>query len=195
MGNVGEGAAVHEGRIVLQGLHEIRLERVLQQYRHRSVCIQLRGPHGLLLTGIADNDVAQTLLEILQRGGRQKMAMISEATTMSKPSSRGKPLPGPPREHTMSRRARSFISTTRFQVMRRTSTPSSFAVVDMVVQECRQQVVGQRDRVEIAGEVEVDVLHGHDLGCDHHPQRRPSFRTRVPETARAGRSSPSCRSG
>ena len=47
--------------------------------------------------------------------------MISEATTMSKPSSRGNPLPGPPRPMVRSRSARSFMSTTRFQVMRRRS--------------------------------------------------------------------------
>ena len=51
--------------------------------------------------------------------------MTSEATTMSKPSSRGKPLAVPPRPMTMSRSARSLTSTTRRQAMRRTSKPSS----------------------------------------------------------------------
>ena len=56
---------------------------------------------------------------------RQKIAMISEATVMSKPSSRGTPHTLPPMPHTMLRSWRSFISTTRFQVMRRTSKPSA----------------------------------------------------------------------
>ena len=37
------------------------------------------------------------------------------------------------------------------------------APVDVVVEHRRQQIVRRRDRVEVAGEVEVDVLHRHDL--------------------------------
>ena len=44
---------------------------------------------------------------------------------MSKPSSRGTPLAVPPRPMTIWRSARSLTSTTRRQVMRRTSKPSS----------------------------------------------------------------------
>ena len=38
------------------------------------------------------------------------------------------------------------------------------APVDVVVDHRRQQIVRRRDGVEVAGEVEVDVLHRHDLG-------------------------------
>ena len=44
---------------------------------------------------------------------------------MSKPSSRGKPLAGPPRAIVIWRSARSFMSSTRFHAMRRTSKPRS----------------------------------------------------------------------
>ena len=33
----------------------------------------------------------------------------------------------------------------------------------MVVQECRGQVVGGGDGVQVAGEVDVDLFHGQDL--------------------------------
>ena len=56
---------------------------------------------------------------------RQKIAISSEATTMSKPSSRGKPLTWPPSPTTTSRSARSFMSRTRFQVTLRTSMSSA----------------------------------------------------------------------
>ena len=52
---------------------------------------------------------------------RQKIAMISEATTISNPSERGKPFGGPPRAMVISRSARSFMSMTRFQTTRRVS--------------------------------------------------------------------------
>ena len=60
--------------------------------------------------------------------------------------------------------------------------PQRVAVVDVVVEQRGQQVVGQLDGVEVAGEVEVDVLHRHDLGvaaagraalhAEARPQRR-----------------------
>jgi hypothetical protein len=37
------------------------------------------------------------------------------------------------------------------------------AMVDVVVEHRGEKVVRERDRVEVAGEVEVDVLHRHDL--------------------------------
>ena len=53
------------------------------------------------------------------------MAITSHATVMSKPSSRGKPLAMPPSEPTIERSARSFMSMTRRQAMRRLSRPSA----------------------------------------------------------------------
>ena len=52
---------------------------------------------------------------------RQKIAMISEAAVMTKPSSRGIPPVRPPRPRTTCRSARSFISTVRGQVIWRWS--------------------------------------------------------------------------
>ena len=83
---------------------------------------------------------------------------------MSKPLSRGTALLVPPRPTMICRRARSFMSITRFQTMPPGIDAQLVAVVDVVVEQRRQQVVGQLDGVEVAGEVEVDVLHGHDLG-------------------------------
>ena len=38
------------------------------------------------------------------------------------------------------------------------------APVDVVVDHRGEQIVGARDRVEVAGEVQVDIFHRHDLG-------------------------------
>ena len=38
------------------------------------------------------------------------------------------------------------------------------ALLDVVVEHGREQVVGSTDGMEVAGEVQVDVLHRHDLG-------------------------------
>ena len=38
------------------------------------------------------------------------------------------------------------------------------ALLDVIVQHGSEQVVGSTDGMEVAGEVEVDILHGDDLG-------------------------------
>ncbi len=101
---------------------------------------------------------------------------------MSKPSSRGYPLPGPPSPITMSRSARSLTSSTRCHVTRRTSMPSALPWWMWLSMSAASRFVGDRDRREVAREVEVDVLHRHDLRvaaarraalhAEHRAQRR-----------------------
>jgi hypothetical protein len=86
--------------------------------------------------------------------------MTSEAGVMSKPVSRGTPSAAPPRPMTVRRSARSFTSITRRQSTRRDVDAELVAVVEVVVEHRGQQVVGRGDGVEVAGEVEVDLLAG-----------------------------------
>ena len=87
----------------------------------------LRGLNRLLGLGLPPERLEATTIRpsrafrSVRLSARQRTAMISEATVMSKPSSRGTPLTLPPRPHTMLRSWRSFMSTQRFQVIRRTS--------------------------------------------------------------------------
>ncbi len=82
---------------------------------------------------------------------------------MSKPSSRGNPLATPPSEDT--------ICAQRAVVHVHDAAPHHAALVDVervapvdvIVEQRGEQVVGRRDGVEVAGEVQIDVLHRHDL--------------------------------
>ena len=53
------------------------------------------------------------------------------------------------------------------------------AMVDMIVDHRGQQIMGKTDRAEVAGEMEIDVLHRHDLriaaarGAALHAENRP----------------------
>ena len=91
------------------------------------------------------------------------IAMTSLAGMMTKCSSRGMPSPTPPRPMMQLRSARSFMSIVRGQVMRRGSMSERVALLQMVVEHRREQRVRTRDRVEVAGEMEIDVVHRHDL--------------------------------
>ena len=99
----------------------------------------------------------------LRSVARQRIAMTSEATVMSKPASRGKPLATPPSEHDdLAQRAVVHVHD---------AAPDDaadvdallVAPVDVVVDQRREQIVRGGDGVEVAGEMQVHVLHRHDL--------------------------------
>ena len=82
---------------------------------------------------------------------------------MSNPSSRGKPLATPPSDET--------IGAQRAVVHVEAAAPGDaarvdaelVAPIDVVVDHRGQQIVGGADGVEIAGEMQVDLVHRHDL--------------------------------
>ena len=64
MRDVRERAAVHEGGLALEGLHEIRLDRVLQDDRHRARGVDVLGCYRLALVALPDRDPAEPLAEV-----------------------------------------------------------------------------------------------------------------------------------
>ena len=190
------GPPCSERRVVLQRLHQVGRQRVLQQHRHRAVRLAGRGrapacgrasSRPRCCPGAAFRSCSEV--------ARQKIAITSEATTMSKPSSRGKPLAGAAEaDGDLAQRAVVHVHHAPPADAAHVDA-QRVAVVDVVVDHRRQQVVGQRDGVEVAGEVQVDVLHRHHLrmaaagGAALHAEHRARAR------ARAARSSPSCRCG
>ena len=64
MRDIGERPAMDEGRVVLERLHEIGRERVLEQRRHRARGGEVLGGDGLLVAGLADLDLAEPALKI-----------------------------------------------------------------------------------------------------------------------------------
>ena len=67
--DVGERAAVHEGRVAFQRLHQVRHQRVLQQHGHGAVGAQVLRADGLLVARAGHDDVAQAAREIVEVGG------------------------------------------------------------------------------------------------------------------------------
>ena len=66
MGDIGEGASMHQGQVVFQRLDQVGLDGLLEQHGHGSMGIQVAGPDGFPGMAVADGDVAQPLLELLQ---------------------------------------------------------------------------------------------------------------------------------
>ena len=82
---------------------------------------------------------------------------------MTNSVSRGTPSSRPPRPMTTWRSARSLMSTTRGQRIAVRIDAERVLVVEAVVEERAGEVVGGADGVDVAGQVEVEVLHRDDL--------------------------------
>ena len=103
--------------------------------------LEVAGAHRLAVARVADDDVAEALRRSSRSVARQKIAITSDATVMSKPSSRGKPLATPPsRVDDLAQRAVVHVEH---------AAPGDAALVDaervapvdVVVDHRRQQVV------------------------------------------------------
>ena len=99
--------------------------------------------------------------------------MISEAAVITNEFSRGTPCTLPPEsDDRVAELAGVDVERPRPRDGRDVD-PERVPVVDRRVQRRGEEVVGGRDRVEVAVEVEVDVLHRHDLRVPPARTRRP----------------------
>ena len=87
--DVGERAAVHEARLALERLDQVRLQRLLEDDRHRARGLELLGRDRLALLRVADRDRAEPPAEVGEVAATATIAITSEAAVMSKPVSRG----------------------------------------------------------------------------------------------------------
>ncbi len=163
MRDVGERTTVHERRSVLQGLHQVGRKRVAQQHRHRPVGLELPRRDRLLGAGVADHDVADPALEVgpglgqaedrHQLGGDHDVELVLARVAVGEAAE--------PDHHVAQRPVVEVEHA--LPVDRAHVDVERVAVVDVVVDQRREQVVGCRDRREVTGEVQVDVGHRHHL--------------------------------
>ena len=152
-----------EGRRAFQRLHQVRRQRVLEQRRHRALRLEVGGAHRLAVAGIADDDVAEPLLEVVEIAGeaedRHHLGRDRDVEAVLAREAVGD---AAERRHDRAQRPVVHVDG---------ATPGDAAAVeaervapiDVVVDQRREQIVRGADGVEVAGEMEVDVLHRHDL--------------------------------
>ncbi len=162
--DVGERAAMDQRGGAFQGLHKIRGDGVLQQDGHRAVGFQVGGGDVLAVAGLADDHLAQPRLQFgqvlrqaenrhdLGGDGDVEAVLAGEAV-------------GDAAEAAGDAAQRAVIHV-------EAAAPGDAAGVDTervppvdgIVDHRGEQVVGRGDGVEVAGEVQVDLIHRHDLG-------------------------------
>ncbi len=164
VGDVGEWPAVDKRRIVFQGLHQVRLQGVFQQHGHCAVGFKIGRGYGFFIAGVGDNDPPQPLLEILERLGQAEAGHYFRGHGDVKTAFM---------RHAVVGSAQTDDDVAQCPVVHihhpfPDDAPGIdvelISLVDVVVDQRGQQIVGKFDGVEIAGEMEVYVLHGHDLG-------------------------------
>ena len=193
--DVRERAAVDEGRLTLERLNEVRLDRLLEEDGHRACGLQLLGGHRLALVRRADRDRAEPRAQVeeiardrddrhhLGRGGDVEAGLAGVTVRATAEADRDVPQgaivdvdAAPPRD-------------------RERVDAELVAMEQMSLEHRGEQVVRGADRVDVAGEVQVHVLHGYDLGVagtgrpsldpEHGPERRLAEAEHGPAADRA----------
>ena len=164
MGNIGEGTAMDKRRRALERLNQVGFERVLEQGCHGTLGPKVTGADGLAGIAVADNNLAQALLEVVDaRGQTQDCHDLGGNSDVEAVLAR----------HALGLAANAVDNMTQLTVVHvDNALPGDalnvdaelVALLNMVVEHGCQQVVGGTDGMEVAGKVQVDVLHGDDLG-------------------------------
>ena len=148
---------------VLERLHEVGRQRIAQHRGHRAVRTEVARQHRLTFARVADDDVAETLLEVVQVGreaeDRHDLGCHDDVEAgLPRVAVAGAAEP----DHDVAQRT---VADIEHAAPRDPSHVDAerVAVVDVVVDHRREQVGRDGDRREVAGEVQVDVLHRHDL--------------------------------
>ena len=153
-----------EHRLALQRLDQVRSDGVLHQHRHGAGDPEVVRRDGDAAAGLGDHDPAQPRAKVPKVRSQAQQGHHLRRRCYHEPGFAG---------HAMSRSAqpdddlseRAVVDVQRSGPRDRARFDvEGVVVVDGSVQRGREQVVRRRHGVEIAVEMEVDVLHGQDLG-------------------------------
>ena len=164
VGNVGKRAAVDERGIVLQRLDQVGLDGVLQKRGAGALGVEVVHGDRLAVVGVGNHHAAKAGLQVIevarQAEGGHDLGGNGDVEAV---------LTG----HAVGDATHAVNHVTKLAVVHVDATaPNDAARVDVelvvpldgVVEHGRDEVVGRADGVEVTGEVQVDVLHGNDLG-------------------------------
>ena len=161
--DVGERARVDERRLALERLDQVRPDRVAEKHRHRAGRLERARGDGLAVAGAGDRDRREPPVQVVDvagdgddrhhlGGGRDVEAGLARNPVG---------LAAEP-DHDVAQRAVVHVEAAAPGDRQRVDV-EVVAVHQVRVEHRRQQVVRGADRVDVAGEVEVQLLHRHDL--------------------------------
>ena len=154
---------MNERRAALERLHEIRIDRILEQQRHGALRLEIAGARSGFVRAQADDDARDAFFEVVDsRGQRQNRHDLRtgndhEALFAHRPARQA----SQPHDD-VAQRPVVHVDRARPDDAPHIQ-PQGVAVMEMRIEHRRQEVVRARNGVEVAGEVQVDVFHRHDL--------------------------------
>ena len=156
MGDIGERPAMDQCRGMFQGLHQVGLQRVFQQNRHGPGSAEVRCGHRPLVPRFGHDDPAQTSLKLRQVTGeaedRHGLARDGDIERGFSHRTVIKPQHNPAQRPLVEIERATPDDLARIDVER--ITP-----VEMIVDHRRQQIGRSRDRMEIPGKMQIDLIH------------------------------------
>ena len=163
MGDVGERPGMDEGRPAFECLEQVWLERVSEEHRHRPGHADvLRGDGSAVHRGGQD-DPTKACPKVVQIGGeRQNGHHLRTDRDDELGLPRDTVLATAEADHDMAEGAIADVEDARPEDSARVDA-ERVLVMETVVEESAGEVVGRPDGVDVAGQVEVEVLHRDDL--------------------------------
>lgn len=165
VGDVGEGSTVDDGKVVLEGLHNVGVEGILEKSGHGTLGADVTAGNSLLAAAsVTHDDVSEAVLEVLKVRGKAEDGHDLRGDGDVEVRLTGDTVAG-------ATEAKVDLAESAVVHVEDTSELNTANVelglggpVDVVVNHGSEQVVRGADGVEITGEVKVDVGHGDDLG-------------------------------
>ena len=164
VGDVRKRTAVNNGRDVFQRLHQIGFDRFFQQRRHCPMHFQHAGCHRFAAVSVADHDFRQAVFQIIDIFGQaQHRHDLGGHGDVEAVLAR----------HAMGLTAQTDHDIAQGPVVHVHGPPPDdppridsqpVPLLEMIVERRRQQGMRGGNRVEIAGKMQIDVFHRHDLG-------------------------------
>ena len=154
---------MNKGGSAFQGLDQIRLQSIFQKCCYRAFCMQVAGSHRFAGTGVSHDDPGHPLLQI------QNVACQAEhCHDLGGHGDIETVLTG----HAVRLGSQAVHDAAELPVIHIHAPPPGYPVgvdiqgvslMDVIVQHGRDQVISRADGMQIASEMQVDVLHGDHL--------------------------------
>ena len=163
VGDVGKRTAVDESRRVLGRLHEVGQKRVFQQDRDGAGDTQVVYRERFIVVGVAQEDIPDATLEVVEVRGEAEDGHDFRSRSDVEARLGRYAIDGTAQAGDDVAQATVVYVQDTFPLDFLQTETSMAILIQMVVEQCRNHVVSRGNGVEIAREVEVDVLHWEDL--------------------------------
>ena len=170
---------MHNGRRAFQRLHQVGVNGVFEQSGHSAVSAQVACVHRFTGIGICHQNIAQPFFQVFPVVRQAQNGHNFAGHRNDEPIFPGNPVNFAAQAHNDVPQRPVVHIHTPFNQNAALINPQRIALVHVVIQHGTQQVIRRRNGVHVAGEVEVDVLHGHHLGIPaasgpaFHTEHRP----------------------